>query len=181
MKRFWIALLKQQFVMLHLPGGCSDLWSQKLFELFQKFELTRLRTSFHRSQLIYRTVRSAIFYRCARYIFARVLMHAPTVSDRAITLNALITAIRCTFWNIPRFRPILFAYTKPEDRRKGRNDVRLIKRRQSNSELIFKYSHSIFSQFCVCFFVVVAEFFYFLFIQCSGSIGQAIRFSVSFT
>lgn len=83
------------------------MWSQKLLKLFEKFKFSRFRTSFHRSGNIYCTIRSAIFDRCARYIFASIFMNTPTIANRTIALNWLIAAIQTTLRHIPRLCTIL--------------------------------------------------------------------------
>lgn len=95
--------------LLHLPNwsGDFDLGSQKLLELFEKFEFTRFWASFHRSRNIYCTIRSAIFNRCARYVFASIFMNTPTIANWTIALNPLIPAIWCAFRHIPGLCTIL--------------------------------------------------------------------------
>lgn len=115
----WMFFFRHQYdLVVNLPSCGSDLWSQKFFQFLEKFKFTWFRASFHRSQLIYCTVRSTILYRCSRYIFASILMYTPTISNRTIALNALITAIWCTFRNIPCFRSILCSHKQKQKKKK---------------------------------------------------------------
>lgn len=98
-------------IMAFVPVGsrACNLYSQKLFKLFEKFEFSWFGASLHRHWpwYVYCTVRSAIFYRCAGYIFASIFMNAPAIASRSIALNSLIASIRCTFGNIPCLSAIL--------------------------------------------------------------------------
>lgn len=85
----------------------GNLCSQKLLEFFEKFKFSWFWAPFHRPWYIYCTVRFAIFYRCARYVFASVLMNTPAIANGTIALDALIATIRRTLGNIPRLCTIL--------------------------------------------------------------------------
>lgn len=95
-------------LMNSLPSCCRNLSLQKLFELFEKFKLSRFGTSFHWSwQIYYCTIRSTILNWSARYVFASILMYTPTITNGAIALNTLIASVWQAFRDIPRLGSIL--------------------------------------------------------------------------
>lgn len=64
-------------------------------------------TSFHWSWCICNAIRSTIFHRCSRNIFTSVFMNTPTVANRSIALNTLISSICCTIRNVTSLATVL--------------------------------------------------------------------------
>lgn len=89
-------------ILPHIAISCNELVLEKHLQIPQELHFAAFGTAFHWSRGgVHRiALWLLVLGGCAGNIFARVLMHTPTISGRSVALHSVITTIGCAFRHV---------------------------------------------------------------------------------